>query len=67
MGQAQAGRPDDRTCNFVPGRAGPGMEQLMANLLAKLRSVDALADAEYAAALDEALRFAPESAAASVS
>jgi hypothetical protein len=43
------------------------MEQLMANLLAKLRSVDALGDADYAAALDETLRFAPETPAASVS
>ena len=51
----------------LAGRAGPGMEQLMANLLAKLRSVDALADADYAAALGESLAFAPESAAASVS
>jgi hypothetical protein len=51
----------------LAGRAGPGMEQLMANLLAKLRSVDALGDADYAAALDETLRFAPETPAASVS
>ena len=42
------------------GRAGPGMEQLMANLLAKLRSVDALDDAAYATALDEGLAFRPE-------
>ena len=51
----------------IAGRAGPGMEQLMANLLAKLRSVDAIGDEDYAAALDEELRFAPEAAAASVS
>ena len=49
------------------GRAGPGMEQLMANLLAKLRSVDAIGEEDYAAALDEGLRFAPEGAVASVS
>jgi penicillin-binding protein 1A len=49
------------------GRAGPEMEQLMANLLAKLRSVEAIGEEDYAAALDEALRFAPEGAAASVS
>ena len=46
----------------VAGRAGPGMEQLMANLLAKLRSVGAIGDDVYAAALDEQLHFAPESA-----
>jgi hypothetical protein len=45
------------------GRAGPGMEQLTANLLAKLRSVGALGDGDYAAALAEELRFAPEPAA----
>jgi hypothetical protein len=44
------------------GRAGPGMEQLTANLLAKLRSIGALADEAYAAALAEELRFAPETA-----
>jgi hypothetical protein len=43
------------------------MEQLMANLLAKLRSVDALGEADYAAALHEELRFAPEIPPASVS
>ena len=43
------------------------MEQLMANLLAKVRSVGAIGDEEYFAALDEELRFAPEGAAASVS
>ena len=52
----------------LAGRAGPGMEQLMANLLAKLRSVDAIGEDDYAAALGEELRFAPETAApASVS
>ena len=49
------------------GRAGPGMEQLMANLLAKLRSVGAIGDEDYAAALDEELGFAAETASASVS
>ena len=42
------------------GRAGPGMEQLMANLLAKLRSIDAIDEVAYRAALDEPLAFAPE-------
>jgi hypothetical protein len=51
----------------VAGRAGPGMEQLMANLLAKLRSVGALGDEEYAEALAEGLDFAPEGGVASVS
>jgi penicillin-binding protein 1A len=44
------------------GHAGPGMEQLMANLLAKLRSVDALDEDAYRSALEEELRFAPETA-----
>jgi len=44
------------------GRAGPGMEQLMANLLAKLRSTEALSEDDYGAALDEELAFAPEHA-----
>jgi hypothetical protein len=44
------------------GRAGPGMEQLMANLLAKLRSIEALDEAAYRAALEEQLAFAPETA-----
>jgi membrane peptidoglycan carboxypeptidase len=42
------------------GRAGPGMEQLMANLLAKLRATGALDESGYAAALDEDLGFVPE-------
>jgi hypothetical protein len=42
------------------GRVGPGMDQLMANLLAKLRSVDAIAEDEYVQALAEELRFQPE-------
>ena len=42
------------------GHAGPGMEQLMANLLAKLRSIAAIGEDDYFAALDEDLRFAPE-------
>ena len=37
------------------GRAGPGMELLMANVLAKLRSTGALDDASYAAARTESL------------
>jgi penicillin-binding protein 1A len=49
------------------GYAGPGMEQLMANLLAKLRSTGALSDDDYFAALDEGLRFAAETPAAAVS
>ena len=49
------------------GRAGPGMEQLMANLLAKLLSVGAIGEEDYAVALDEGLQFAPEAAAAFVS
>jgi hypothetical protein len=36
------------------------MDQLMANLLAKLRSVDALSDDAYFDALTEELRFRPE-------
>lgn len=44
------------------GRVGPGMDQLMANLLAKLRSVDALTDDAYFDALTEELRFRPEGA-----
>jgi hypothetical protein len=46
------------------GRAGPGMEQLMANLLAKLRSTGALGDEDYEAALAEELEFRPEGPAA---
>ena len=42
------------------GRVGPGMDQIMANLLAKLRSVDAVDDDGYFDALTEELRFAPE-------
>ena len=49
------------------GHAGPGMEQLMANLLAKLRSTGALSDDAYFAALDEGLQFAAETSAAVVS
>ena len=45
------------------GRVGPGMDQIMANLLAKLRSVDALDDDAYFDALTEELRFVPESGA----
>jgi hypothetical protein len=46
----------------VAGRVGPGMEQLMANLLVKLRSVDALSEDEHAQARAEELRFRPEGA-----
>ena len=42
------------------GRTGPGMEQLVRNLLAKLRATGALSDEEYEAALLEELHFAPE-------
>ena len=42
------------------GRVGPGMDQIMANLLAKLRSVDALDDDQYEGALTEQLAFRPE-------
>jgi len=42
------------------GHVGPGMDQLMANLLAKLRSVDALTDDAYFDALTEELHFQPE-------
>ena len=44
------------------GRLGPGMEQLTANLLAKLWSVDAIGDEEYARALNEVVVFRPEGA-----
>jgi transglycosylase-like protein len=46
----------------VAGHVGPGMEQLMVNLLAKLRSVDALGEDAYAQAVADELRFAPEGA-----
>jgi penicillin-binding protein 1A len=42
------------------GKIGPGMEQLVRNLLAKLRSVDALDEDRYERALREELQFAPE-------
>jgi penicillin-binding protein 1A len=45
---------------YVAGRIGPGMEQLIRNLLVKLRSVGALDDAQYEDALREELHFAPE-------
>jgi penicillin-binding protein 1A len=45
---------------YAAGRVGPGMDQLMANLLAKLRSVDALSDDAYLDALTEELQFRPE-------
>jgi hypothetical protein len=47
---------------YVAGHVGPGMDQLMANLLAKLRSVDALSDDAYFDALTEELRFRPDGA-----
>lgn len=43
------------------GRVGPGMDQLMANLLEKLRAAGALSDEQHAAALAEELAFRPES------
>jgi hypothetical protein len=43
------------------------MEQLMANLLAKLRSVNALDEDAYEMALGESLAFAPETAPVAVS
>jgi membrane peptidoglycan carboxypeptidase len=46
----------------LAGRVGPGMDQLIANLLAKLRSLDALTDDGYFDALTEELQFRPESA-----
>ncbi|HEV7502603.1 MAG TPA: biosynthetic peptidoglycan transglycosylase, partial [Vicinamibacteria bacterium] len=46
----------------LAGHMGPGMEQLVATLLAKLRSVDALDDDAYAAARAEELQFRPEGA-----
>jgi membrane peptidoglycan carboxypeptidase len=42
------------------GHAGPGMEQLMQNLLARLRSLDALTEEEYQHAAADELLFAPE-------
>ncbi len=51
----------------LAGHVGPGMEQLTANLLAKLRSVGAISDDDYEGALAESLRFAPETAPAAVS
>ena len=45
---------------YAAGHVGPGMEQLMANLLAKLRSVGAISDDDYARALEEELRFRPQ-------
>lgn len=44
------------------GRIGPGMEQIIHNLLAKLRSVEALGEDEHQQALMEELAFAPETA-----
>jgi len=44
----------------LAGHPGPGMDLLMANLLAKLHSVGALSDAEYDDAMEEELAFAPE-------
>jgi hypothetical protein len=46
----------------LAGQAGPGMEQLMANLLAKLRAAGALSEREYQSALAETLSFRPETA-----
>jgi hypothetical protein len=44
----------------LAGRMGPGMEQLVAGLLAKLRSVDAIDEDQYRDALAEDLAFRPE-------
>jgi membrane peptidoglycan carboxypeptidase len=44
------------------GKIGPGMEHLVRNLLAKLRSVDAIGEEEYQQALAEDLAFVPEGA-----
>ena len=44
------------------GRIGPGMEQLVHNLLAKLHSLGELDDGAYQEALDEELQFAAETA-----
>jgi hypothetical protein len=44
------------------GKLGPGMEHLVRNLLAKLRSVDAIDEEQYQQALAEQLAFAPEGA-----
>lgn len=45
------------------GRPGPGMEQLMANVLARMLSVGALDPLEYEGAIAEELVFVPEGAA----
>jgi hypothetical protein len=42
------------------GHVGPGMEQLVQNLLARLRSLDALSEEDYQRAAAEELFFAPE-------
>jgi hypothetical protein len=39
--------------SFAHGTPGPGLRQLVDDLLAKLRSVDALTEEEYRQALDE--------------
>jgi Transglycosylase len=46
--------------SFVEGALSPGLEPLVTNLLAKLRSVSALTEEEYAAALAETLVFRRE-------
>jgi hypothetical protein len=43
--------------SFEDGALSPGFEPLVTNLLAKLRSLDALTEEEYAAALDQTLEF----------
>ena len=43
--------------SFAEGALSPGFEPLVTNLLAKLRSVDALSEDDYAAALSNALAF----------
>jgi hypothetical protein len=49
--------------SFNQGALSSGLEPLVTNLLAKLRSVDALSEEEYAAALEETLVFTRSSAA----
>jgi membrane peptidoglycan carboxypeptidase len=46
--------------SFVEGALSPGLEPLVASLLAKLRSVEALSEEEYVAALAETLVFRRE-------
>ena len=45
----------------LAGQPGPGMEQLMVNLLEKLRASGAIGEREYQSAVAERLSFLPES------